>query len=177
MSFQEKGESQIVAPLHEMENISPSEGSDTDDRTNSDIAAHHLSDEFFGEQSDPRQDSFGSRIEDTQFIDLEIDTQCSEHGINRDTIPERDVQDASSFNILPAEGFIANPVFARPALHDAEDLGAGFKFGRAAKIATSQFIRPQPKLSGNCFETEQVVKQLDRKHSSALSLSILIRLH
>jgi hypothetical protein len=84
---------------------------------------------------EPEQDSIRSRVEETQSVNLEIDTQAPE---NTNFV----VAQQTDRVVVPPHSIAARTSFiSAPEPYEADDITSGFTFGKAPKAKIGQFSR------------------------------------
>jgi hypothetical protein len=114
---------------------------------------------------EPEQDSIRSCVEETQFVDIEIDTQAPEktsfviaQQSNNSTLPSDSTADGPSFIPLP-EPYVA------------DEINCGFTFGKAPQTKIGQFSgRPQNNLAAPVQHGEGGITQNKAIEKSSVSL-------
>lgn len=156
----EEQDSQIVAPDYDHGPFNYSDPMGIDDNTtqpNANASNDHSNGNALHQRFNASHESFRSVVEETQFMDLEIDTQA---GTTQDTQMFRDSptlqrilqsNDAGSHVALPTGSSEVPSSFLamRPVDVQNHDIAGEFKFGTASKPKAGAYNRQTPRISSD----------------------------
>jgi hypothetical protein len=153
MSLNEELDNQFVALDREDAGVdalalSPTVNEDlgVDARVNRDNTHHQISDDNIPKDHHPKPDCHILIVEETQFEDIEKDTQATLDDISTlFLLSDRPVQHGSVLNVPSAETSTSGLLFTRPFIPNNIDLSEGFRMMAASKPKTGQFNRPPSK--------------------------------
>lgn len=125
-----------------------------------------------GSDNDTQQTNVTSVVEETQFVDIEIDTQALDSQVLDSQAPDNQLSPTVQKALRELPGVLHQPpvlvaeqlkIIARPEVETIEDLAAGFKYGVA---------RP----NGSSFGKPQSINQVDKhavQENSSMPLTFL----